>query len=117
MSRVGIALVLLLAMLWQSVAIARAGSAVNPVADLAHAVLHSQVDSHHHHEDGSYHLDDSAESAQHLIADHVSVAIGLLPTVATSVPLTGTTPRAEGGQSPGPHPFLDGPLKPPRLSA
>lgn len=114
--RTGILVVMLIAMLWQSLALARAGSTLNAFADAQHAVLHGQQEGHHHHDDGSYHLDDSDESTRHLMADH-SPASALLPSATPAVAFL-------GGGSPGmrearasPHPFLDGPLRPPRLTA
>ena len=67
-------------MLWQSVALARPGSTVNVLSDLAHAALHWQQEGHHHHDDGSFHLDDSPASAFHLLGDHLTVTTALLPS-------------------------------------
>lgn len=117
MSRFGITIVLVLAMLWQTVAMARPGSTVSPAADLAHAALHWQDEGHHHHDNGSYHVDDSAESVQHLIAEHGSVSIAVLPAAPPSPPPLGTAPHGVLAEDPGPHPFLDGALRPPRLTA
>ena len=61
---------MLLAMLWQSVALARVGSTVNVLVDLEQAALHwqdrtGQDRSHHHHDDGwSPHAD------AHCVAAH-----------------------------------------------
>jgi hypothetical protein len=54
MRRSAVVFVVVFAMLWQSVAMARIGSTVNVLADLQHAALHWQEQSHHHHEDGTY---------------------------------------------------------------
>jgi hypothetical protein len=80
--RAAVLVVMLFAMLWQSMALARVGSSVNVLADPDHAALHWQEEGHHHNEDGSYHLDDSHESAQHLADDHLSAS---LPMVAMSL--------------------------------
>ena len=117
MCRVTTTIVLLLALLWQSVALASAGSTLDPIPDPAHSALHWQDEGHHHHEDRSYDRDDSAESMQHLMADHVSAFVGLLHAVPTSVPPSGSSRSRASGEDPGPHPFLDGPLKPPRVTA
>ena len=56
---------MLLAMLWQSVALARVGSTVNVLVDLEQAALHWQDKSpHHHHDDWSPHAD------AHCVAAH-----------------------------------------------
>ena len=105
---------MLLAMLWQSMAMARVGSTVNPLSDPAHAMLHWNAESHHHHEDGSYHVDDSKESVQHMLADHLNVSVPLpslpaldLPSLQSAAPDSAHTARA-------PNPALDGLLRPPR---
>jgi len=104
---------ILFAMLWQSAALARVGVTAEALADLGHAVSHWQDEAHHHHDDGSFHFGDSEESARHLMADHVSVP-ALLPLVSAML-----LRLADGAPGPrsvrtGPHPFLDGPLRPPR---
>ena len=107
MHRSAVLLVMLLALLWQSVALARVGSTVNALADLAHTALHWQAQGHHHHEDGSYHLDESTESTQHV----------LIGSSCQDVPPLGSA--APGGR----HdtvvcsPPLDGLLRPPRSHA
>jgi len=114
MRRTAVLLVILFAMLWQSVALARVGSTVNVLADLEHAALHWQEKGHHHHEDGSYHLDDSKDSAQHVLSDHVTATTALLVTASHDVPPLGSA--APGGlhERLVPDPTLDGLLRPPR---
>ena len=117
MSRLVVLLVVLFAMLWQSVALARVGSTVNVIADLEHAALHWQEESHHHHEDGSYHLDDSKESGQHVLCDHVCATAALIPSSPHVFSSLGST--APGGlhETLVPDPTLDGLLRPPRSRA
>ena len=105
---------MLFAILWQTVAVARAGSTMNALADLEHTALHWQEEGHHHHEDGSYHLDDSSASAQHVLSDHVSATAALMATAPHHFPSLGST--APGGlrASVVPSPTLDGLLRPPR---
>lgn len=115
MRRSAVLLALVLAMLWQSVALARPGSTVNVLSDLAHAALHWQQEGHHHHDDGSFHLDDSPASAFHLLGDHLTVTTALLPAVAHHVPRSGSAPP-DGLQGVCvPDPVLDGLLRPPRV--
>lgn len=117
MSRTGIVVTLLFAMLWHSVALARAGSMFGAVADLPHIELHWQDESHHHHDGGANHVDDSAESVQHLLSDHVTSSDGPLPGVSSTVHRATLTPTKPDDEEPGPHPLLDGAFKPPRPTA
>lgn len=105
---------MLFAMLWQSVALARAGSTVNALTDLAHATLHWQEEGHHHQEDGSYQLDNSSESVQHLLSDHVGAAAVFMVSSSQVFPAPGSD--APGGlhETSAPNPVLDGLLRPPR---
>lgn len=115
MRRTSVLLVMLFAMLWQSVALARAGSTVNALADMEHAALHWQEEGHHHHEDGSYHRDDSPESVQHVIADHVSASAALLVSTSHGIPPPGSTLPAGLLKAPVPDPDPEGLLRPPRF--
>ncbi|MEO7852055.1 MAG: hypothetical protein ABIR94_07340 [Rubrivivax sp.] len=115
MRRSALLLLTLFALLWQSVTLARAGSAGNALANLEHAALHWQESGHHHHEDGSFHLDDSTESAQHVIADHLSANAVLMTSDAFGLPSPASNPPGGWQDRAAPHPYLDGLLRPPRL--
>jgi len=114
MRRPAVVFLMLIAVLWQSVAIARAGSPVNALADPEHAALHLQEKGHHHHEDGSFHLDDSSESVQHVLSDNVNATAALPVSPPRDFALQ--VSRAPGGWPDAlpPHPYLEGPLRPPR---
>lgn len=117
MRRSAVLILLLMTTLWQSVALARPGSTVNVLADLAHAALHWQEEGHHHHEDGSLQLDDSQASALHMLSDQVTATTALLPSVSHQF-VPGTSARPIGiSDARVPDPFLDGLLRPPRLHA
>ncbi|EHR70990.1 hypothetical protein BurJ1DRAFT_2150 [Burkholderiales bacterium JOSHI_001] len=105
---------MLFAILWQSVALARAGSTVNALADMEHTALHWQEEGHHHHEDGSYHFDNSPESVQHVVSDHLSASAALLVSASHDFPPLGSA--APGGlhKAPVPDPDPEGLLRPPR---
>jgi hypothetical protein len=115
MRRIATVTLMVLALLWQSVALARVGSSVNVLVDLEHAALHWLGASHHHHDDGSYHEEDSAEATQHLMTDHLGASLELAvgPEPMAS-PGTGAAP-AERPSRPWPSPPPDGLLRPPRL--
>ena len=105
---------MLFAMLWQTVAVARAGSTMNVSAGVKHAALHWQEVGHHHHQDGSYHLDDSNDSAQHLLCDHLSATAA--PMVSAPHDFSPLASAAPGSmhETAVPDPTLDGLLRPPR---
>jgi len=115
MRRSVVLLVMLFAMLWQSVAMARPGSTVNALVDLEHALLHWQEEGHHHHEDGSYHQDDSKESVQHVVTDHLNASLAQAVASSHDFPPLGSA--APNGQHERlvPNPALDGLLRPPRF--
>lgn len=114
MRRSAILLVMLFAMLWQSVAMARVGSAVNALADLEHAALHWQEEGHHHHEDGSYHQDDSNESVQHVVTDHLNASLALAASSSHDFPPLGSAAPDGLHERLALNPALDGLLRPPR---
>ena len=117
MRRSAVAVVMLFAMLWQSVALARVGSTINVLADLEHAALHWQEERHHHHDDGSFHLDDSNESVQHVTGDQVSTTTALLHACSYDFPPRAALSPRSLRDAPASPPFLEGPLRPPRLRA
>lgn len=114
MRRRAVVFFMLIAMIWQTVALARPGPAVDVFADREHAALHWQGDGHHHHGDGSYHLDDSNESVQHVLSDHGSGAAG--PSLSSSHGFPSVSSAARHSLAVGlvPQPFLEGPIRPPR---
>lgn len=114
MRRSCVLLVMLFAMLWQSVALARAGSTVNALADMEHSALHWQEEGHHHHDDGSYHLDDSSESVQHVLSDHVSASAALLVSASHDFPSLASALPGGLHKAPVPDPDPEGLLRPPR---
>lgn len=114
MRHVTVIVMLLLALLSQALALPGAGAGA---ADPAHAALHWQGERHHHHDDGSQHVDDSAESDQHLVADQAYGAVALLPAMQTTFFQPGSTLALMASESSATQPFLDGLLRPPRPMA
>lgn len=108
---------MLMAILWQSVAMARVGSTVNAMADLTHASLHWQGEAHHHHDDGSYQLDDSKESVVHVMTDHLNASLALAASLHDFPPFLGSAAPDGLHAQRLPNPSLDGPLRPPRRRA
>lgn len=88
----------------------------NGYADLTHTAMHWDQEAHHHHGDsGEYHLDDSDESTQHLMADQAHAA-AVLPVAGSYYFRPGAISSASLPEYPGPNPFLEGLLRPPRLT-
>lgn len=114
MARKLLVLTLLIALIGQSVSVARTGLTLDFLDDLQHLVLHWQGEGHHHHDDGGYHLDDSTESAQHLIADYVIGSPALLANLDVKIPVVGSHSPGTRQVERVPNPFLEGPLRPPR---
>lgn len=114
MRRTAVLLVMLFAMLWQSVTMARVGSTVNALTDMEHATLHWHHEGHHHHADGSYHLDDSNESAQHVLSDQVSATVALMVAGVHDFPPLGSAAPGSLHETLVPNPTVDGLLRPPR---
>ena len=117
MRRLTVLLLMLFAMLWQPVALARAGSTMNALVDFAHVMLHWQEAGHHHHEDGSYHLDESSESVQHILSDHGSSIAALAMGAPQDFPVLGSAAPGDLQKTLLPNPTLDGLLRPPRLQS
>ena len=110
-------LILAFALVWQSLALGHPGSSVNLLLDAAHAVLHWQGIGHHHHDDGSVQIDESPDASRHLLTDHAGGFTGLPAAQPdTPAPVASSMPCGRPAGA-GPPPFLEGPLKPPRLSA
>lgn len=120
MPRLPVLVVLLVAMLWQTLAMARVGSSVNVLADPAHAALHWHEEGHHHHDDGTYHVDhsgdagDVAEAVQHVLSDPVSAPTALLTAQVPGFPASGSSRPVAEPAALWPDHLLDGLLRPPR---
>ena len=81
-----------------------------------HAAAHASAP--HHHDGDATHYDSSDESLQHMHADHCCVLGGpaVRPLVLTSPRLRDAMVR-EAPEAPPPDPFLEGPRRPPRITA
>lgn len=106
---------LLVSLVWQGIAMA-SWVTLDAARRAEHALVHWLASSHHHHEDGAIHLDDSNESVAHTHADHGYSSTFLLAgnpfPIAVHRPIAPATSHAVTA----PKPFLEGPLRPPRKS-
>lgn len=62
-------MVLMASALWQVFVIGGRAGMFGESKETEHAVLHWQRLAHHHHDDGSFTLDKSEESVQHVVVD------------------------------------------------
>ena len=120
MFRKFIYLLLIFSVFWQAGALTTGALAAQAYAaesgHTSHTVLHWQDSDHHHHDDGSLHADDSGGSAEHMQAESVGNAPGLL---AADYPaphaLLSSAPVVQGEPC-FTSPCLDGLLRPPKAS-
>lgn len=113
MSRLEIIIIIIFvaALLWPQASIAQTFA---PSHDPAHPVLHWEGQAHHHHDDGTLQVDDSAESAAHVAADPLTANPALpISSSAVSCAAVSQSPPSTT-HPPNPAPFLGGLLRPPR---
>lgn len=111
------ALVLIMAFVFQTLALLSPWSVAAATEDLEHLTLHALDGRHHHHGDQSLHVQDAEESVQHQHADGgpqtgVPLATAVGPCEAAA---RGAVPQFDGQAFLSAAP--DGLLRPPRLSA
>ena len=111
------AIVLLLALLWQSLNVLSPLSVAERSEDFGHLTMHAQSADHHHHEDHAVHQEESGGASEHHHVDGGLNQAGLLalgwPHTVTSKPLS----PAEAAFARVPSPDLEGLLRPPRHNA
>lgn len=109
---------LVISLLWHTFAMARAELQYDDGDGVAHVVLHLEKEPHHHHDDGTFHQDDSDESVKHVYADGCANAAGIVPTHSPSVLQEGcASAHASPARAAHESPILEGPRRPPRLTA
>ena len=111
-------LLLMISLLWHTFAMAQAGLQYGHGDGAAHVVLHLEKEPHHHHDDGTFHQDDTDESVKHVYADSCANTAAFVPTHAPSVAREGCA-LTQSSSVPIRHdsPILEGPRRPPRLTA
>lgn len=105
---------LALSLLSQGLAVVNLGVRASAPSDLMHHVLHWLGEAHHHHDDGSWQVDESAASSQHVAGDHLSHPVGLCHTGETLAAVMGGSVPSHTPSLGLPQPHLDGLLRPPR---
>jgi hypothetical protein len=118
MTRSSSATFLIIAILWQALVWLTPWGQEQRVIDLANTVMHVHESEHHHHDDHFLHMDDHvAEAVQHQHSNEAVQHMGLMPAVndffldrphSTRFPNSAVAIAAV---------FLQGPLRPPQLTA
>lgn len=100
-------------MLWQALIWVTPMGQTRQVQEVENLVAHAQAVDHHHHDDHSLHVDDSAESQFHHHAHEAVEPAGLLPVLVEGLFVThpGAPPTAHLALWASA--FLQGPLRPP----
>lgn len=107
------ALLLLVILVWQSVAMLGPVTVAQRADGLAHMAVHLQEASHHHHADETLHLDGGNDAVPHFHADSGSSPTGLLTSSGAAVMHLKPTLPLEGSPLIWHAPTLEGPLRPP----
>jgi hypothetical protein len=117
MNRTLRSLLLIFAMVWQSMAMLSPLSIEKLAASIDHGILHTQEATHHHHDDASAHIEDTAEGLHHQHADSGMTTLGLLSTITLSVSSAAPQAFVIALSTTRSSPTLEGLLRPPRLHA
>lgn len=113
------AFLLLIILSWQFLSIASPLAVSQRSQDFTHVALHWQNDGHHHHDDQSFHVEDSDDASQTVQHQHVDSSIKtvcLLTMDCFSIPQSIAALPSMLVAPLGSPPFLEGPLRPPRLA-
>lgn len=109
--------VVLIAMLWQSLCVLSPLSVAERAEDFGHLTVHAQSADHHHHEDHAVHQEDSGGASPHHHLDGGVNQAGLLGLgwlhLVTFKPMS----PAEVAAARVPSPDLEALLRPPRHNA
>lgn len=108
------AIILLMAILWQSISVLTPMAMAERAVALEHVALHGQDIEHHHHYDKAPHTEDAGGTSNHLFADIESNSTGLLATGLHNVAVIGPLSRSLHMENFGFPPNLEGLLRPPR---
>lgn len=117
MNRTLRSLLLLFAIVWQSVATLSPMAIEKMAASIDHSVLHTQEATHHHHDDQSTHLEDADDGLQHQHADNGFSTLGLLFTMMTALSLAAPQAFLTALKVAKSSATLEGLFRPPRLQS
>lgn len=111
------ALLMLLAMLWQCLAMAGPLAPLQAGQGLEHTLLHSQATDHHHHDDASIHLQEADGTLPHQHAEGSFNTLGCLPSAWFSGGTFRPVAPVERAKPLAPSVDLEGLLRPPQRRA
>ena len=117
MRRSLLVVLLVVSAFWQVLTVGGRPGGLSAPRETAHAMLHWQGQTHHHHDDGSVAQDSSKESVQHVALDGVLALNATWSEPSVSLPLAELAPPASRDEICSPWPYLDGPRHPPKLAA
>jgi hypothetical protein len=112
MSHVRIVLILL-AMLWQAVAVLSPNYVAQRSGEATHWLAHARDTAHHHHDDRSLHMDNLGGSVVHQHADGSLTVAGWLTGSLGGLPVLSPKAPAVADLLPVESPFIEGLLRPP----
>lgn len=110
-------LLMIFAILWQSMAMLSPYAIQKMAASIDHGVLHTQEATHHHHDDASAYIEDAAEGLDHQHADSGMSTLALLSNTTPSFSLEAPQSFVAKLSSTRTSPTLEGLLRPPRLQS
>jgi hypothetical protein len=85
--------------------------------ELGHTIVHAQGAQHHHHDDGSLHLEQALDESAHQHADEGMQLSALLSVSSSAVPVVVPCAVEWTAAAAVTTVFLEGPLRPPRCTA
>lgn len=108
------AFLLLIAMLWQTLAWVTPYGISLRTNDLAHQTVHVLEQNHHHHADASLHMGEDVDSDKHLHPDNGAQSVGLFASSERPVFALGPESLPRSIDLEPPSVVLDGLLRPPQ---
>lgn len=117
MNRTLRSLFLILAIVWQSMAVLSPFSIEKIAASIDNSVMHTLEATHHHHDDASAHIEDASEGLHHQHADSGMSTLGVLSTITLALSLAAPQTFVAALSATRSSPTLEGLLRPPRLQS
>lgn len=109
-------MLLLLALLWQTLVAVMPSSVAETALALGHEFVHQEGQGHHHVDDVSLQVDEQGAPMTHVHHDAGQHHAFLLPSALTTHGRARAAPQPSWARGCLPAPCLEGPLRPPRLS-
>ena len=114
MTRCTRATLLMLVILWQALAWLTPVGQMEKTGEVANLMAHANLVDHHHHDDRSLHMDDSADSPGHYHAHEAVQPVGLVPVTVDYLVVVPPAAPPVAHAADVASVFLEGPLRPPQ---